>query len=99
MRVTIGARTSASSLRSHGCSLSGLAALLGFKTERRFLLPSLVILKGSIWCTLDEASFMACLLSCSRDSREDSDPEDLFELDVQNGGFLFAVVFQFPITF
>ena len=65
MRVTIGAKTTASSLKTHGFNLSGPTALFGFEPERSFLMPSSVISKGSIW-----ASFMACLLSCSRDSGE-----------------------------
>ena len=72
MRVTIaiGARTSTSSLTFRTCrlNLSGPAALLGFKPERSFLMPSYVILKESIWGSLGKASFMACLRSCSRDS-------------------------------
>ena len=36
-----------------------------------------MILKGSIWGTLGEASFMACLPSCSRDSAEGSAKTDL----------------------
>ena len=77
MRVTIGARTSASSLRTRGFNLLGPAALLGFTPERSFLMPSSVISKGSIWSTLDKASFMACLPSCSRYSREGSEKTDL----------------------
>ena len=77
MRVTIGARTSTSSLRTHGCSLSGPAELLGFKPDRNFLMPSSVIMKGSIWGTLCEASFMACLLSSSRESGKGSKKTDL----------------------
>ena len=77
MKVTIGARTSVSSLRTGGCSLSGPASLLGFKPERSFLAPSSVISKGTIWGILGEASFMACLLSCSRDSAEGSEKTDL----------------------
>ena len=70
MRVTIRARTWASSLRNGGCSLLGFATLLGFKPEKSFLTPSSLTSKGSICGTFGEASFIACLLRCSRDSGE-----------------------------
>ena len=66
-----------SSWSTRGCSLLGPTALLGFKPVRSFLTPSSTISKGSIWGTIGETSFMDCLLSCSRDSREGSEKTDL----------------------
>ena len=89
MRVTTGARTSSSSFRACGCSLLCPAALLGFKPEKSFLMPSSMISKGFIWGTLGEASFMACLLSCSRDSGDGAEKTDL------NWSFSMMVAFFF----
>ena len=85
------ARTSASYLRTHRCSLFGTVALLWFKPARIFLMPSSMIWKGSIWGTLDEASFMACLLSCSKDNWEGSKKTDL--------NWLFSMVVFFLLLF
>ena len=93
MRVTIGVRTSTSSLRTCGFNLSGPAALLGFAPESSFVMLSSMILKGFIWGTLREASFMACLLSCSWDSGEGFEKTDL------NWSFSMVVSFfcRFPV--
>ena len=98
MRVTIGARTSVNSFRTCDCSLSRSSALLGFKPERSFLTPSCVISKGSIRGTLGDASFMACLLSCSRDSGEGSEKTHL-NCSFSMVAFFLLSFYSFPLLF
>ena len=97
MSVTIGARTSASSLRTRGCNLSGPAALLGFKPLRNFLMPSMIS-KGSICDILGEASFIACLLICSRDSGEGSEKTNL-NWSFSMVAFFLLLFNSFPLLF